>query len=102
MLFFIKTAATISFNLSIWCCDNSDVVTQLLSAICHTFSTCDSIPDDVVFTLLMTLGRLIYKNQEAIDLVTALDLDVDKFQSSSSEKIKNAAKEVQLLLATPI
>lgn len=50
----------------------------------------------------MTVGRLIYKNQEAIDLVTALGLDVEKFKASSSEKIKNAANEVELLISTPV
>ena len=73
---------------------------QLLSAVCHNL-TSKELPDDVVFTLLMTLGRLVYKNQESVELADALGVNMESFMSSSSEKIKQAAKEVQLLLTTP-
>jgi len=95
------TAATISFNASLRCAGNSDIIMQLLSAVCHTLTTAQ-LPDDVLFTLLMTLGRLVYKNQEALDLVEVLGVDVNVFLSNSSEKIQKAAKELQLLLQTPV
>lgn len=96
------TSATIAFNAALRCLGNNDIIMQILSAVCHSISIASELGDDVIFTLLMALGRLLYNNQEAIDLASALELNVSQFLNNKTEKIKEAAKEVKLLLDTPV
>ena len=93
-----------AYNLSLACQDGSapDLSMQLLSALCHSLGT-GEFSDDVALSLLMALGRLIYKNQESIELVSAFDVNINRFiQNSTSVKVKNAAEEINLLLKTPV
>ena len=97
------TAATLSYNVALRCQENStDVTMQLLSAVCHSLTTQKDLPDDSIVTLLMGLGRLIYKNQDNIELAAAFDVDMKSFLDNPSVKVQAIAKEIDLLLKTPV
>jgi len=94
----------LAYNLSLACQDGfaPDLSMQLLSALCHSLGT-GEFSEDVALSLLMALGRLIYKNQESIELVSAFDVNIDRFtQNTESVKLKQAAEEIKLLLQTPV
>ena len=54
------------------------------------------------FTLLMSLGKLIHANKTALDLLEALQPALDPFIQSKVVKVQQVAKEVRLLINTPV
>jgi hypothetical protein len=79
-----------------------DLLLQFLSAVVHALSCPEQVSDDTAFTLFMALGRMIYNNPDALELLSALDLQLAPYALRSPAKLKNVVQDVELLINTPI
>ncbi|EGC38232.1 hypothetical protein DICPUDRAFT_149119 [Dictyostelium purpureum] len=95
-----RAVSTIAYNCSIYLTSNyNEQNLSLLTAVSHVLSEIDLSTEDpeIVFRLLMTVGTLVYCNDESLDILSTLEFDYNKYLKSPEDKIKKLIKEIQLL-----
>jgi len=91
------SAVVLAYNLSLWLNrDDSDETASVISSV--LFHLPNEEDNSNVWTWLMTLGHLIYTNDDGIALVAAMGLDLTKFAESENPKIRTLVGELKLLL----
>jgi len=71
---------------------------EILSAVVHSLSHLGEDAEETAFALLMSLGRLLFDNEEAIATAKELGLNLEPFKTSSLAKVRSAATEVESIL----
>jgi len=98
-----QAAAYLCYNCSrLVASRDSDTVMAFLTAAVHGLNTISSPSDECAIALVMAVGKLIYKNNEAVELVRSLELNLSAFLVAPSQKLRDAAKELsELIKVTP-
>lgn len=96
------SASTIAYNCVLAVGDHEESILCILSAVAHALSDAAVISEETSFTLLMSLGKLVYENKTALDLLEALQPDLEPYLKSSVTKVQAVANEVRLLINTPL
>jgi len=120
----VQTAASVAFNCSLYVSRrDTDTLLALESPVVHcinntTMSSNEHIgtprlsilaasltlslthSNIAAYALLMTLGKLIYKCDEAVDLANTFEVSLEPFTTNdaTSDKVKEVAREVAALL----
>eukprot|EP01096_Ripella_sp_DP13-Kostka_P002550 TRINITY_DN13425_c0_g1_i1.p1 TRINITY_DN13425_c0_g1~~TRINITY_DN13425_c0_g1_i1.p1 ORF type:complete len:505 (+),score=209.79 TRINITY_DN13425_c0_g1_i1:69-1517(+) len=92
------TVATLAYNCAVFLPNDFDQTIELLSAVTHSLSQLGNDSDETAFALLMSLGRLIFDNEDAISTAKDLSVNLEPFKRSSLEKVRSVASDVEAIL----
>jgi hypothetical protein len=93
-------AYNLTFNLSYdKHCDQVIQMTSCLVDKINEISETSDLYSNVCLLYIVSLGNLVYQNQENVSLVNTLQVNLQKFQSSKVEKIRQAVSEVLKILS---
>merc|ERR1712146_222650 len=96
----VQVAATLAFNFSLYISrEDIDTLLAFLVPTVHALNNKNtSLTDDVAYAFLMTLGKLLYQCNEAVDVAKSLELNLTPYTTSSTAKVQGVAAEVQKIL----
>jgi len=95
-----RAVSTLAYNLSLSLKDNHfEQSMSLLTTVHHVLANSELSSDpEIDFRLLMTLGTLLYCNDDSLDILSTLEFNYTKYQSATEQKVQQLVKEIQLLL----
>jgi len=89
--------SSLAFNCSLFIPKREeDSVAQCLTTLIESLQT--EKDEETEFTSLMAIGKLIYGCNFAVQLVKAMEFNVQKYKESETEKIQLVAKEIEILI----
>ena len=99
--FTLMGGASFAYNFSFHLSSekNSDQSIQLLSCFVELINQIEDPDSNVSLLLIVGLGNLVYKNATNIELVSALQLNLDKFAGAKVQKNRDSAAELLKVLA---